>query len=256
MRDPRVDDLAAEAELPARAGRLTPHMQVVLPEGRGPFPVVVQMHGCGGLQPFQARYAQCARAVGVAAVVVDSLAPRRIGKREAQLTVCTGLRLRGLERSIDLLAVLGWLDTQPWADTGRVAAAGWSHGGWAVMEALVGPAPGSGSRRRIAALRGVVLVYPYAGPLTRTAALGWGDNRPDVHACLAGRDAVVGRAGPLRALDRLSADGLKVNLLQLDDATHAFDDDEADDPRTRFRADLTRRAQAFYTCALQASLFR
>lgn len=254
MRDASELPAGGEAGLTAWAERLRPHMQVLTPAGRGPFPVVIQMHGCGGLQPFQARYAERARAAGVAAVVVDSLAPRRIGKREAQLTVCTGLRLRGLERAVDLHAVLAWLDTQAWADIGRVAAAGWSHGAWAVMEALVGPCPSAESRRRVAALRAAVLVYPYAGPLARTAARGWGPNRPDVHACLAGRDAVVGRAGPARALKRLASDGLKVDVLQLDEATHAFDDDRADDPRTRYRPDLALCTEAFYGRALVTSL--
>jgi len=55
----------------AHAEWLCPHLRVVKPEGSGPFPVVVQMHGCGGVQPLQDRYARAASAAGVAAVIVD-----------------------------------------------------------------------------------------------------------------------------------------------------------------------------------------
>jgi dienelactone hydrolase len=236
-------------------GALFPHVRVVRPDGPGPFPVVVQMHGCGGVQPMQDRYAEAARAVGVAAVIVDSLTQRGIGRREAQLTVCTGMRLRGAERAGDLIAVLGWLERQPWADMGRLAAAGWSHGGWSIMEALTaGPAEGVATDPRVAALKLVALVYPYAGPLARTRRHGWGEARPKVIACLAGRDRVVGRIAPRRALERLQADGLDVRILDLAEATHCFDDENASDPRSLYRADLELEARRFYVAGLKALL--
>ena len=240
--DPSAVDLAA------RAARLAPYLEVVRPAGPGPFPVVVQMHGCGGVQPMQRRYAQAARAAGVAAVIVDSLTPRGIGRLEANLTVCTGLRLRGAERAGDLLAALVWLEREPWADRRRLAAAGWSHGGWSVMDALA--APGAADAR-LSALGLVFLVYPYAGPVTRSLRHGWGAHRPRVRGCLAGRDAVVGRRAPRRAMDRLRADGLDVEVLELAEATHCFDDECASDPRTRYRPDLAAAAEAFYVQALR-----
>ena len=234
--------------------RLVPHLNVVKPAGPGPFPVVVQMHGCGGVQPMQTRYAEAASEAGVAAVIVDSLAPRDIGRREAQLTVCTGLRLRGAERAMDLLAILQWLEGEPWADTTRLGAAGWSHGAWAIMDALA--APGASIDARLAALKLAVLFYPYAGPPTRTHRHGWGANRPKVFACLGGRDAVVGNAAPRRALNRLEADGLDVRILDLPEATHCFDDEHASDPRTRYRPDLAAQARGFYGAALSEVLIR
>ncbi|MEO6380262.1 MAG: prolyl oligopeptidase family serine peptidase, partial [Caulobacteraceae bacterium] len=128
-------------DLAAHAATLLEHTTIVRPDGPGPLPVVVQLHGCGGIQPMQMRYAETARAAGVAALVVDSLAPRGIGRREAQLTICTGLRLRGAERAVDLLAMLHWLRSQPWADPARIAVAGWSHGAWAIMDAMTGARP-------------------------------------------------------------------------------------------------------------------
>ena len=236
--------------------RLIAGLSVVRPEGPGPFPVVVQLHGCGGVQPLQARYAQAACAAGVAAVIVDSLAPRGIGRAAAHLTVCSGLTLRGGERADDLVTVLRWLQDQPWADARRVAAAGWSHGGWAIMEALV-PGPGGAPRDPVLRdLRLVMLVYPYAGVLSRTRRTGWGACRPRVCAWLAGRDMVVGALGARRALRRLSDDGLDVEALTLVDATHAFDDAHASDPRTRYRPDLSAQMLEQYAATLTLGVAR
>lgn len=229
---------------------LTAHLQVIRPDEPGPFPVVVQMHGCGGLRPLQQRYAEAARTAGVAAVILDSLAPRGIGRAEAHAAVCTGLRLRGAERAGDLTATLDWLDGQPWADRDRLAVAGWSHGAWAAMEAFAAPAP----HPALARVRLAVLIYPYAGPLARTAQRGWGPHRPQVLACLAGRDRVVGTRAPRRAIDRLLKDGLDLDLLHLPDATHAFDDDGASDPRAQYRADYEALVRGRYAAALAGAL--
>jgi dienelactone hydrolase len=224
--------------------------QVLLPEGDGPFPMVVQMHGCGGVQPMQRRYAEAALEAGVAVVILDSLKPRGIGRREAQLTVCSGLRLRGAERAEDLRVALDWIRAQPWVDPDRIAAAGWSHGAWAVMEALASEDGHAG----VAALKLAVLIYPYAGPLACTASRGWGRNRPQVLACIGGRDAVVGRLAPRRAIARLEEDGLEVELIELGEATHCFDDEQASDPRSVHRPDLAALLRDRYAAALKRVL--
>ena len=107
---------------------LAPHWNVVKPEGPGPFPVVVQLHGCGGCKPFQDTWSDVVREAGAAAIVVDSHAPRRISKWEAYATVCTGAQLAGRERAGDLFAALAWARRQPWAHQDKFVAAGWSHG--------------------------------------------------------------------------------------------------------------------------------
>jgi dienelactone hydrolase len=197
-------------------------------------------------------YAQAARRTGFAVVVVDSFGPRGIGRASALATICTGARFRGAERAIDVLAALEWARLQPWADPNRIAVAGWSHGAWAAMEALSGPA-----RNRPAAqlpVQAAILFYPYCGPLSHTASRGWGENRPAVHACLGGRDVVVGTAAPRRALRRLEADGLTVRSILLKEAAHCFDEDAPEAPSSRFRPDLAEIARSFYVEALSESL--
>jgi dienelactone hydrolase len=238
--------------------RLERHFTVHRPEGPGPYPVVIQLHGCGGRQPLHDSYAEAAKAKGFASLIIDSFAPRNIPRRVAQISVCTGLLLRGAERSADLFAALHWLERQSWVDQDRIAAAGWSHGAWTLMDALAGAYPAcgliEGRPERLERLRAAFLVYPYAGPPSLTAQRGWGEHRPKVAAVLGTRDGIAGQRLPRRALDRLSRDGLEVEILTLEGATHSFDDPDAADPRSRYHPDHTSRAQSFFTDTLRATL--
>ena len=241
-----------------RRAALVPAMRVLKPSSPPPWPVALHFHGCGGPHPADHPYALAAVQAGWAVVQVDSFAPRGIGRRLAALAVCTGAALRGPERAGDVLAALAWARAQPWAAADSVVLAGWSHGGWAVMDALAladAPASATGltdvDPTMLRELAGVVLVYPYAGAISLTHRRGWGEARPRVVVVLAGADRVVGTAGPLRALARLRGDGLEVETLLLPGATHGFDDAQAVDPRTRYRPDLTEQALAFYVAALR-----
>src|SRR5262245_42627352 len=73
-----------------RIDALMPGSELYLPEGDGPFPVVLQFHGCGGKKNLQERWAAVAKSSGWAVVVVDSYGHRRIDRFEAYATVCTG----------------------------------------------------------------------------------------------------------------------------------------------------------------------
>ncbi len=65
---------------------------------------------------------------------------------------------------------------------------------------------------------------------------------------------MVGRRGPLAALARLEADGIGVERLEFPDATHAFDDQFASDPRSQSRPDLARIAHERYAQAAARAL--
>ncbi len=238
--------------------------KVFKPSGPGPFPVALILHGCGGKTPFLETYAQVAVEAGWAAVVVDSFAPRGISPLRAKLTVCTGAALHGLKRSGDIFAMLAWLEGQDWADAQRVFLAGWSHGGWSIMDGYaiganaaratgIADADPSKLRDRV---RGVLVVYPYAAYPSLTSRRGWGlepGSGPPVFSVLGGKDQVVGWKHPRGALDRLARDGLAVDTVFHADATHAFDDDRANDPRARYRPDLLAQTQAYFARALEAA---
>jgi dienelactone hydrolase len=244
----------------AWADKLLRHATVLKPDGPGPHPVALQLHGCAGPRPFERLYAESAVAAGVAVVMIDSAGPRGFNQLTARALVCTGTVLKGARRAADLFAIQDWVRHQPWADGDRIFAAGWSHGGWTIMDAL---AAGADAPRLsglsdlpadpLAGLKGVAVVYPYAGPPALTISRGWQGLRPPTYALLCGKDVVVGVKAPMRALNRLEADGVVVHRLFLDDATHAFDDDGAYSPLTKFRADHFDRARRWYVEALEAS---
>lgn len=242
-----------------RIASLAPHMETVRPAGAGPFPAVLQFHGCGGVKPIQHAYARAANAAGWAAVIVDSYAHRGIGPTRAKATVCTGLRLWGRERAGDLYAAIEWTRRQPWADETRLALAGWSHGGWTVLDALA-MSPAQAARATglsglpddlTPGVRAVFLVYPYCG-VGSAPPRAW-PIAPKAAAIVAGRDFIVGAHQPMRALQRLKQKGADIDVHYFGRATHAFDEAGARDLRVRYDRALTARAEALYQEVLRAA---
>ncbi|MGE0045809.1 MAG: dienelactone hydrolase family protein [Hyphomonadaceae bacterium] len=236
----------------ARIEALAPHFTIVKPEGPGPFPVALQFHGCGGVKPVQMIYANAAREAGWAAIIVDSYAHRSIGRLEAYATVCTGLRLWGRERAGDLFAAHAWARRQSWADPDCIALAGWSHGGWTILDALSLSQNAAQIATRLdvpedlhAGVGAAFLVYPYAGRGSIARLKGW-RIAPKTAAILCGKDHVVGHVVPRRTLAKVQESGTPLDVHFFADATHTFDEEGARDLRCRYDADATARAAALY----------
>ncbi|WP_395646866.1 dienelactone hydrolase family protein [Terricaulis sp.] len=240
----------ASAETVAeRIARLEPSMSVVRPEGPGPFPVVIMLHGCGGRRPFHDDIAAMLAREGAAAIVVDSFAPRRISRIQAYSTVCTGARLQGRERAGDLYAALEYARQQRWADPERLIAAGWSHGGWTIIDGMAMRSGAEMTRATgltdlpaepMTGVTSTLLAYPYAGIGSLAARREWRIH-PHSVAILAGRDYIVGWKMPREALERQRARGADLEILFFENSTHAFEDDQARDLRVRYDADATAR---------------
>ena len=103
---------------------------------------VVALHGCGGLYAtvgsrkgqLNARHQAMADllvAEGYNVVFPDSLTPR--GETELCTQKIGTRKIDQTERRADVLGTLAWVATQPWAQPGRIALMGWSHGGSAVL---------------------------------------------------------------------------------------------------------------------------
>jgi dienelactone hydrolase len=229
---------------------LSPAFEVRLPEGEGPFPVVLQFHGCGGVKKLQGRWADVVTEAGWAAVIVDSYAHRGISYVEALTQVCPGLRLWGRERAGDVFAAVAWAKEQAWADASRIVLAGWSHGGWTVLDALA-LHPGDQVQRAaklsglpeepLAGVVGAFVVYPYAGVGSVAAEQGL---RLDVgtRAIVGSRDVIVGSKALRKRLEAMRTPGAPVDVVWFEGATHAFDEPEARDMRVAFSPELTARA--------------
>jgi dienelactone hydrolase len=97
-----------------------------LPQGRGPFPVVIVLHGCGGRGPSQLTWAHRLNGWGYAALIPDSMTPRgvtRVCEPESQPFVTPR------DRVGDVGSAVAWLRTRPEIDPTRIAVLGQSHGG-------------------------------------------------------------------------------------------------------------------------------
>lgn len=233
--------------LGSHVNALAQHWRIKRPSGAGPFPIVMMMHGCGGPRPFIEDMAQVAANAGAAALVIDSFAPRRISRMAAFATVCTGARLQGRERAGDLYAAIAWARTQSWVNANKIAAMGWSHGGWTILDAL---ALRSGAemaratgipdlpREPLEGLRHAMLVYPYTGVGSLVGQRPWRIN-PRGTAIIAQYDFIVGQSRA--ALEHQRGRGSPLEIVHFENTTHAFEDPEAEDPRVRYNPTATAR---------------
>jgi dienelactone hydrolase len=217
-------------DIDAQAALIAPKVEVFRPAaGEGPFPVVIQFHGCSGFRPpWTKSWAAIANEAGFLVIAVDSNGPRGIDRERALKTVCAGKELIGQERAGDVAAAINIAKAQEDADASRIVLAGWSHGAWSVMDYLAlegaGRAPSSLKTRPVAApVMGAVLFYPYCGEGTWSRLHAWGQ-KPPALMFVAGRDSVVSPEECRAAAKKLRREGVDVDLVDYANADHAFDD--------------------------------
>jgi dienelactone hydrolase len=189
-----------QVDIPSGTGIL--HAQLYKPEGDGPFPVVIALHGCGGLagrsEPVQPRYRDWAEQLlrgGKAVLLPDSYGSRELGP---QCRVKEHRVRARRERVADIMASRQWLVQQPWASSDRISLLGWANGAsallWAVRPQLTG-------QRVEPDFRSAVAFYP---DCRISSGLGWSARVPtllligakdDVSSPLACRQMVDGAQG-------------------------------------------------------------
>jgi dienelactone hydrolase len=132
-----VDALAASlehVEFESASQALIPgdHIQGLLakPDGAGPFPSVVGLHGCDGMhETTKWKLADDLVASGYVTLLVDSFATRGID-HACTYSAATATVLR---RMSDAYGALAFLAHRPFVDIRRVAVAGFSQGGWVTL---------------------------------------------------------------------------------------------------------------------------
>jgi dienelactone hydrolase len=152
------------------------HALLYKPDGDGPFPTVIALHGCGGLagksQPIQPRYADWAEHLlktGHAVLLPDSYGSRELGPQ------CRAKDRRAVarnERVADIQASRHWLAGQSWVLRDRISLLGWGNGAngllWAVRPQLA-------SDRSEPDFRAAVAFYP---DCRVSSKLGWSARVP------------------------------------------------------------------------------
>src|SRR5580692_5904197 len=165
---------AHQVDIPLSAGVL--HAQLYKPEGDGPFPVVIALHGCDGLggrsEPVQPRYhdwAELLLKAGDAVLFPDSYGSRELGP---QCRVKERSVRANRERVADIMASRQWLMQQSWAARDRISLLGWANGASALLWAV---RPQLSSHAVEPDFRTAIAFYPDC----RTASgLGWSTRVP------------------------------------------------------------------------------
>jgi dienelactone hydrolase len=203
-----------------REGRPAAGLEGVLlkPEGAGPFPGVVLLHGCTGLRTkagaIQAKlwfWAGHLRDLGYTTLLVDSFAPRGIDE------VCTGRHLLSpvRDRADDARGGLRYLQGRPDVKRDRVALLGWSNGGAAALSVLFD----EGSVERD--FRAAVAFYPNC---TRKYP-GGPDFRPyaPLYVLVGALDDWTPAAPCMALVERARAAGAPIAIKVYPGAHHSFD---------------------------------
>lgn len=98
-----------------------------VPDGKGPFPAMIMLHGCGGPSPSEAGWAHRLNAWGYAVLAPSSFLPRGVYGG-----VCEPYRqslVTPRDRAGDVVSAALWLRTQPEIAGARIGVIGFSHGG-------------------------------------------------------------------------------------------------------------------------------
>lgn len=216
------------------AALLRPHYRVHRPAGPGPFPTAILVPGCVGVREHAELWASQITAAGWAAVVVDSHTPRDWHRPDMIARICTGRMFWGTARAGDVLVALDEVRRMDMVDPERLVLCGWSHGGWAIMDLLaldpprrlpfnLKDIPPGFARTGFAGVRGILLLYPYAGFGNRARRSGWRHPARTL-MLLAGADTIVSTDASLATARALRARGHTVETHVYDGINHGFDD--------------------------------
>ena len=115
--------------------------KLIKPDGAGPFPAVILVHGCAGYHKLHFVWAERFREWGYASLILDSFGPRSIER------VCDDMS-KMLElipaRAQDTYDAKNYLSKQSFVSKKRIAVVGWSHGAMTVLAAIEDKHPKGG----------------------------------------------------------------------------------------------------------------
>ena len=125
------------------------------PEGNGPFPAVILLHGCAGGQYNISGWEKILVKEGYVTFAVDSLGPRGVRN------VCSNPKEdkpTPEDRVSDAFAAKHYLETRPFIDKERIAVMGFSHGG--ITSLIMALSPSSEKP-----FKEIIAFYPYCSPI-------------------------------------------------------------------------------------------
>lgn len=160
----------ASEQVEIKQGDITLRGVLFRPDGPGPFPAVVALHGCGGLAdrrgPITSRFQEWGdrlAAAGFAVLFPDSYTSRGL---RSQCRVRERKLWASRERVDDANAARAWLQSQPWVTADRVSLLGWSNGATTTLWAV---RPSTAKEQGTRDFRSAVAFYPGCNRLDRSA---------------------------------------------------------------------------------------
>ncbi|MBC6983574.1 dienelactone hydrolase family protein [Caulobacter sp. 17J80-11] len=241
-----------------RWARLEPFTQVYGPDDDTPRPAVLLFHGCGGVRVHLSEYAEAAAAIGVRAFVVDSYSARGWSPEFGRAFVCTGAVFRGDQRAGDVLAAIKGVSQRPDVDPTRLAVAGWSHGGWGIMELMSSPLEHAGEigladpqDPDLSGVKGAFLAYPYVGFVATGRSRPW-RRRPQTLGVIAKRDHLTTVRNARRVYDVVGGSGVPVEVWEAE-GTHSFDERTGFGPM-KYDPEVTAESVRRFTAFLRTGL--
>lgn len=205
-------------EIPLASGVL--HAQLYKPEGTGPFPTVIALHGCGGLgghsDSVLPRYRDWAERLlksGNAVLLPDSYGSRELGPQCRVKEMHVKARR---ERVTDIAASRAWLMRQSWVARDRVSLMGWANGASALLWAV---RPQSLARETGPDFRAAIAFYP---DCRISAGLGWSTRVPTL-VLIGGNDDVSSPPACRQMVDGAHGRSALARIVVYPGAYHDFD---------------------------------
>ena len=212
--------LPAPVDIPGSG--LTLHAQLYKPEGDGPFPTVIALHGCGGLggqsEPVQSRYRDWAEQLlktGHAVLLPDSYGSRELGA-QCRVNVKERRVLARRERVADITAAHQWLVQQAWVARDRISLIGWANGASAVLWAV---RPQLSSRAIEPDYRSAIAFYP---DCRISSGTGWSARVPTL-LMIGARDDVSSPPACKQMVDGARGRSALARIVVYPTAAHDFD---------------------------------
>jgi dienelactone hydrolase len=190
--------------------------ELSFPQGRGPFPVVILLHACGGLDQWGkaslSAHARSLTRAGFGTYILDSLSARGLTADK----VCDKGGEASEFRLDDLFNAREALQKHPKVDKNRFFAVGQSHGASVAIWAAVNLA----NRERF---RAVAAFYPSCTALLHSFRL-----KSPVIVFAGGKDDWTPASSCEEAKKRERPPGEEIELIIYPDAYHAFDQQRRD----------------------------
>ncbi|WP_454620453.1 dienelactone hydrolase family protein [Bradyrhizobium cenepequi] len=203
-----------------------PRMLLLKPEGEGPFPGIVMVHQCAGLNPAVMASARKAVAAKYAVLVLDSFTQRGVS------TVCFGPEagINFFRGARDALQAAEHLRHQPYVDKDRIALVGFS---WGAVVGLLASSPHYvGALRGGPAFAAVASFYPgcfrILPPGRPPIELVNADISRPLLVLMGGADTETPAAECVEKLATLKKSGAPVEWHVYPDTTHCWDCQQLD----------------------------